>query len=42
VLKKKLKDDLNSEDSNTSFNSDISGKQMAINMYNTLIKILVK
>jgi hypothetical protein len=42
VLKKKLKDDLNSEDSNTGFSSGISGKQMAINMYNTLIKMLVK
>jgi hypothetical protein len=42
VLKKKLKNDLDSEDSNTGFDSDISEKQITIDVYNTLIKMLVK
>jgi hypothetical protein len=42
VLKKKPKDDLDSEDDSTGFGGDISGKQMAINVYNTLIKVLAK
>jgi hypothetical protein len=42
VLKKKLKDDLNNEDDSIGFGGGISGKQMAINAYNTLIKMLVK
>jgi hypothetical protein len=42
VLKKKLKNDLDSKDSGTGFDNSISGKQMAINVYNTLIKVLAK
>jgi hypothetical protein len=42
MLKKKPKDNLNSEDNNTDFNSNISKKQIAINIYNMLIKVLVK
>jgi hypothetical protein len=42
VLKKKPKDDLDSKDSDTSFGSDISGKQIVINTFNMLIKMLVK
>jgi hypothetical protein len=42
MLKKKLKDDLDSKDNSIGFGSDISGKQIIINVYNTLIKIFVK
>jgi hypothetical protein len=42
VFKKKLKDNLDNKDNNTGFNSSISGKQMTINIYNTLIKIFAK
>jgi hypothetical protein len=40
VLKKKLKNDLDSKDSSTGFGDNISGKQIAIDVYNTLIKVL--
>jgi hypothetical protein len=33
---------LDSEDSDTGFGDSMSGKQMAINVYNTLIKVLAK
>jgi hypothetical protein len=33
---------LDSEDGGTGFGDSISGKQMAINAYNTLIKVLAK
>jgi hypothetical protein len=42
VLKKKPKNNLDSENNSTGFSGDISGKQIAINTYNTLIKMLVK
>jgi hypothetical protein len=42
VLKKKPKDDLDSKDNSTGFGDSISKKQMAMNVYNTLIKVLVK
>jgi hypothetical protein len=42
VLKKKPKNNLDSKDNSIGFGDDISGKQMAINMYNILIKVLVK
>jgi hypothetical protein len=42
VLKKKPKNDLDSKNDDTGFGGDISGKQMAIDTYNTLIKVLVK
>jgi hypothetical protein len=42
VLKKKPKNNLDSENNNTSFGNDISGKQIAIDVYNMLIKMLAK
>jgi hypothetical protein len=42
ALKKKPKNDLDNKDSNTGFGGGINGKQMAIDTYNTLIKVLVK
>jgi hypothetical protein len=42
VFKKKLKNDLNSEDGGTGFGGGISRKQIIINTYNTLIKVFVK
>jgi hypothetical protein len=42
MLKKKPKNDLNNKNNNTGFNNNISGKQITINVYNTLIKMLVK
>jgi hypothetical protein len=42
VLKKKLKNDLDSKDSDTGFGDSISEKQIAIDMYNTLIKVFAK
>jgi hypothetical protein len=42
MLKKKPKDNSNSKNSDTGFNGDINGKQIAINVYNMLIKVLAK
>jgi hypothetical protein len=42
TLKKKPKDDLDNKDNSTGFGDDISGKQMAINAYNILIKMFAK
>jgi hypothetical protein len=42
MFKKKPKDDSDNKDSDISFGDDISGKQIIINVYNTLIKMLVK
>jgi hypothetical protein len=42
VLKKKPKDDSDNEDSDTGFGGGISGKQIAMDAYNTLIKVLAK
>jgi hypothetical protein len=42
MFKKKPKDNLNNKDNNTGFGDNISEKQMTINMYNTLIKVLIK
>jgi predicted outer membrane repeat protein len=42
VLKKKPKDDLDNKNNSTSFGGGISGKQMTIDAYNTLIKMLAK
>jgi hypothetical protein len=42
VLKKKPKDNSDNKDNNTGFDNNISRKQMAINVYNTLIKVLAK
>jgi hypothetical protein len=42
VLKKKPKDNSDSEDDDTGFNDNISEKQITINVYNTLIKMLAK
>jgi hypothetical protein len=42
TLKKKPKDNLDSKDSDTGFGDNISRKQMAMNAYNILIKVLVK
>jgi hypothetical protein len=42
MFKKKPKDNLDSENNSTGFGDNISKKQITINMYNILIKILVK
>jgi hypothetical protein len=42
MLKKKLKNNLNSKDSDIGFSDNISKKQMTINMYNILIKMFAK
>jgi hypothetical protein len=42
VFKKKPKDNLDNKNNNTGFDSDIRGKQIVIDVYNTLIKVLVK
>jgi hypothetical protein len=42
MLKKKPKYNLDNKDSNTGFNNNIGKKQIIINTYNTLIKILIK
>jgi hypothetical protein len=42
VLKKKPKDDSDSKDNNTGFGDNISEKQITINVYNMLIKMLAK
>jgi hypothetical protein len=42
VFKKKPKNDSDSEDSGTGFGDGISGKQMAMDAYNTLMKVLAK
>jgi hypothetical protein len=42
MLKKKLKNDLDSENNSISFDNNISKKQIAINTYNILIKVFVK
>jgi hypothetical protein len=42
MLKKKPKDDLDSEDNSIGFGGDISKKQITMNTYNTLIKVLAK
>jgi hypothetical protein len=42
VLKKKPKDDLDSKDGDTGFGGGISGKQMAMDAYNMLMKMLAK
>jgi hypothetical protein len=42
VLKKKPKDDSDSEDGGTGFGGGMSEKQMAMDAYNTLMKVLAK
>jgi hypothetical protein len=42
MLKKKPKDNSDNKNNNTSFGDNINKKQIAINVYNILIKMLVK
>jgi hypothetical protein len=42
VLKKKPKNNSDSKDNSTGFGGDISEKQIAIDVYNTLIKMFIK
>jgi hypothetical protein len=42
VFKKKPKDDLDNKGNSTGFGNNISRKQITINVYNILIKVLVK